>query len=54
MALVALGYFAQRQQQFDKEDMETNTRHAHQDLRLVAYLLGAILVTLGIIADRLH
>jgi hypothetical protein len=29
-------------------------RHSRQDLRLIAYLLAAILVMLGIIADRLH
>ena len=27
--------------------------HSRQDLRLIAYLLGGILVMLGIIADRL-
>jgi hypothetical protein len=28
--------------------------HARQDIKLVAFMLGAILLMLGIIADRIH
>jgi hypothetical protein len=38
----------------DSDEMDINIKHSRQDLRLIAYLLGAILVMLGIIADRLH
>jgi archaellum biogenesis protein FlaJ (TadC family) len=38
----------------DSNEMETNVKHSRQDLRLIAYLLAAILVMLGIIADRIH
>jgi hypothetical protein len=28
--------------------------HIRQDLRLVAYSLGGVIVMLGVVADRLH
>src|SRR5262245_3472104 len=34
--------------------MRQSTLHSRQDIRFIAYLLGAILVMLGIIADGLH
>jgi hypothetical protein len=34
-------------------DSETNIRHSRQDLRLIAFLLFAILMMLGVIADHL-
>jgi hypothetical protein len=38
----------------DPEDARTNIKHSRQDLRLIAYLLGGVLIMLGVIVDRLH
>jgi hypothetical protein len=43
-----------RQQETDADDFQTNIKHSRQDLRLIAYLLFAILIAVGVIADRLH
>lgn len=43
-----------RRQRFDSEVADENIRHSRQDLRLIAYLLFAVVVMLGIIADRVH
>ncbi len=39
---------------FDDDQVRQSVVHARQDLRLIAYLLGAITIMLGIIADRIH
>ena len=39
---------------FSDEEVRQSICFARQDLRLVAYALAAILVMLGIIADRIH
>jgi|1186.fasta_scaffold257062_1 hypothetical protein len=41
-------------QEDDPDDVPTNIKHTRQDLRLIAWLLYAILIALGVIADRLH
>ena len=61
-ALAGLGWLAQRYNQqeqaspgsFSDEIVRQSICFARQDLRLVAYGLAAILVMLGIIADRIH
>jgi hypothetical protein len=35
------------------DEVRTSILHGRQDLKLIAFLLGAILFMLGIIADRL-
>lgn len=58
--LVVLAYASHRENQKDQsgqgfeQDVATYSRHSRQDLRLIAYLLMAILFALGIIADRIH
>ena len=39
---------------FSDEQVRQNICFARQDLRLATYMLAAILVMLGIIADRIH
>ena len=43
-----------RLQESDESDAPTSIRHTRQDLRLIAFLLFAILIMLGVIADRIH
>jgi hypothetical protein len=47
-----LMHFTASGQRLDNE--ETNIRHSRQDLRLIAWLLAAVLIVLGIIADCLY
>lgn len=54
LAFAAIAWFTDRHQRGDPDDVEVNIKHTRQDLRLVAYLLAAILVMLGIIADKIH
>lgn len=54
VAVVGLALLAGRTQRSDSDRLEDNAKQARQDLRIVAYLLAAILVMLGIIADRMH
>ena len=39
---------------FDDDKVRESVVHARQDLRLIAYLLGGIIIMLGIVADRIH
>jgi formate hydrogenlyase subunit 4 len=54
LLIVAIFWFIELHQRADPDDIETNTKHARQDLRLIAYILAAILFMLGIVADRIH
>jgi hypothetical protein len=36
------------------EELRTAILHARQDLKLIAFLLGGILLALGVVADRIH
>lgn len=38
----------------DPKELGEMIRYSRQDLRLIAWLLAAILVMLGFIADRIH
>lgn len=51
---VVVAWYAIKDQKSDSDDVATNVKHSRQDLRFIAYLLFAILVMLGVIADRLH
>jgi hypothetical protein len=44
----------QRAMVFDDDIVRQNVVFARRDLRLIAWMLAAILVMLGIIADRVH
>jgi hypothetical protein len=39
---------------FDDDMMRQSVVFARRDLRLVAWMLAAVLVMLGVIADRIH
>jgi hypothetical protein len=39
---------------FDDDLVRQSVVFARQDLRLIAYVLAAILVMLGVIADKMH
>jgi divalent metal cation (Fe/Co/Zn/Cd) transporter len=53
-AVALLALFADRQHRHDSDAVEANAKHARQELRMIVYLLAAILLALGVIADRLH
>ena len=44
----------QRPMVFDDDIVRQNVVFARRDLRLIAWMLAAMLVMLGIIADRIH
>jgi hypothetical protein len=44
----------QRPSWFDDDLVRQSVVFARQDLRLIAWVLAAILIMLGIIADRIH
>ena len=60
--IAAFAWLSQRSNQkeqasaasFSDEVVRQSICFARQDLRLIAYALAAILVMLGIIADRIH
>jgi hypothetical protein len=54
VGMMLIGRAAAKDNYRDSGEMDINIKQSRQDLRLIAYLLGAILVMLGIIADRLH
>ena len=54
LTAILITFISYRQQNSDSNDTDINTKHSRQDLRLIAYFLFAILITLGIIADRIH
>jgi hypothetical protein len=61
IAVVGLAWVAQRTLDkerigiatFSDEELRQSIFHARQDLRLIAYGIAAILVMLGIIADKI-
>jgi hypothetical protein len=44
----------QRPSSFDDDQVRQAVVHARQDLKLVAFLLGAVILMLGVVADRLR
>lgn len=61
-AIAAIGWFVNRANSkarehivsVDDSEVRQSVLHARQDIRLIAFLLAAILIMLGIIADRMH
>jgi hypothetical protein len=62
IAVAGLGWSAQRTLDkerigiatFSDEELRQSIVHSRQDLRLIAYGMAAIIVMLGIIADKIH
>ena len=52
--LVLLGFLANRQQNKDSGSTDDYIKYTRQDIRMVVWLLGAVVVMLSIIADRIH
>jgi hypothetical protein len=43
-----------RRHRFDSEDPDVNLKQSRQDLRFISYLLVAVVIMLGVIADKLR
>lgn len=54
LGVALIAWVVTRRQYADTDDVGENIKFTRQDLRLVAYLLFAILIALGVIADRIH
>jgi hypothetical protein len=62
IAVGLIGWYADRANIQDRqhvslvsdEEARQSVLHARQDLKLIAFLLMAIIVMLGIVADRIH
>lgn len=54
LGVVVAGLLVMQANKKDSEHTDEHIRHTRQDIRLVSYLLCAILLMLGIIADRMH
>lgn len=54
LAVAAISWYVSREQRSDPHEAAVNIRHARQDLRLITYTLFAILIVLGVIADRIY
>ncbi len=52
--VVGVALFANRQQWFSTDNIQVTAKQIRQELRVVAYLLAAIVILLGVIADRTH
>jgi hypothetical protein len=52
--IAGIAFFADRQHKHDSSDLDINVKQVRQDLRLIAYELAAVLVMLGVIADKIH
>ena len=52
IALVA--FLANREQNKDSGSTEDYIKYTRQDIRMVVWLLAAVVVMLGIVADRIH
>ena len=60
--IIAIGWYVGRLNVKDRSNVAVLTDdevrsailHARQDVKLVAFMLGGILLMLGVIADRIH
>ena len=52
--LVVVGFLSNREQSKDSGSTDDYIRYTRQDIRLVVWLLSAVVVMLGIIADRIQ
>jgi len=62
IAVGLIGWWADRSNVKDRQhvlsiddgEVRQSVLHARQDLKLIAFLMAAIVIMLGIIADRVH
>lgn len=53
--IVGFAFLCSHQNKNDySSDLNEHARHTRQDVRLIVFLLGGILFTLGVIADKLR
>jgi ABC-type Fe3+ transport system permease subunit len=52
--VVLMAWFSERNQRRDSDEVQVNIKQSRQDLRLITFLLMAVVVLLAIIADKLH
>jgi preprotein translocase subunit YajC len=52
--VVILAFLANREQKKDGGSTDDYIKYTRQDVRMVVWLLAAVVVMLGIIADRIH
>jgi hypothetical protein len=52
--IVVVAFLSKREQSKDIGNTDDYIRHTRQDIRLMAWLLAATVVMLGIIADRIQ
>ncbi len=52
--IVVVAFLANREQRKDTGSTDDYIRHTRQDLRAVMWLLAAVVVMLGIVADRIQ
>jgi hypothetical protein len=52
--IVVVAFLANREQGKDSDTSDDYIRYSRQDIRIAIWLLAAVVVMLGIIADRIH
>jgi hypothetical protein len=52
--VVVLAFLSNREQRKDSGTPDDYVRYTRQDIRLVVWLLAAVVIMLGIIADHIH
>ena len=52
--IVVVAFLAKREQSKDSGSTDDYIRHTRQDIRAVMWLLAAVVIMLGIIADRIQ
>jgi hypothetical protein len=52
--VIFMGWYSERNQRRDSDEVHINIKQSRQDLRLITFLLMAVVVLLAIIADKLH
>jgi hypothetical protein len=52
--IVVLALLAYREQNKDSGGPDDNMKHTRKDIRIVVWLLAAVVFLLGVIADRIH
>jgi hypothetical protein len=52
--IVLVAFLSNREQRKDGGSTDDYIKYTRQDTRLVAWLLAAVVVMLGVIADRIH
>jgi hypothetical protein len=52
--IVVVAFVSNREQSKDSGGTDDYIRYTRQDIRLIVWLLAAVVIMLGLIADRIH